>query len=108
MLYPFQEILKLENLPFQDILEEFFTNMTFTKNGNDSLVSVLQTTNELLKNLLTNSSTILEKVNSIIEEVRDYLEVRVMFCLQMAHSVSTLEKFGAKLVQYLTVIKVLV
>lgn len=68
-------MLKLENIPFRDILEELLTNMTLSNKEDDTLMSLLQTANDVLKVLLTNSTTYLETVNSIVEEVRDYLEV---------------------------------
>ncbi|KAG8195500.1 hypothetical protein JTE90_010802 [Oedothorax gibbosus] len=69
-----EELLKPENLPFQEILEELLTNTTLTGNANETLLSFLETANEIAKNFLNNSTSWLEKINLVIEEVRDYLQ----------------------------------
>ncbi|XP_071041815.1 phospholipid-transporting ATPase ABCA1 isoform X1 [Parasteatoda tepidariorum] len=69
-----EELLQPGNLPFQDLLEELLSNVTVTGKTNETLLTVIETMNEIAKEILSNSTAWLNKVNSVIEEVRDYLE----------------------------------
>ncbi|XP_042909741.1 phospholipid-transporting ATPase ABCA1 [Parasteatoda tepidariorum] len=67
-------IIEPGNLPFQDLLEELLSNVTVTGKTNETLLIVIETMNEIAKEILSNSTAWLNKINSMIEEVRDYLE----------------------------------
>ncbi|XP_054718877.1 phospholipid-transporting ATPase ABCA7-like [Uloborus diversus] len=95
----FEEILKPENFPFQDILAEFLSNVTMANDGNETLLTFLENVNNFMQVVLTNSSSWLDKVNQVVEEVRDYL-----MCFEMnrfvAYDTETeIERNGMDLIQ---------
>ncbi|GIY08391.1 phospholipid-transporting ATPase ABCA1 [Caerostris darwini] len=93
-----EELLKPENFPFEDILEDLLINTTLAGHGNETLLSLLQTFNELAKDFLTNSSSWLDRINTVIAEVRDYLECFEMNRFVAYENESAIEFRGQELI----------
>lgn len=53
-------------------------NVNVTGKTNETLLTVIETINEIADEIISNSTAWLNKINSVIEEVRDYLQVRII------------------------------
>ncbi|GFT33344.1 phospholipid-transporting ATPase ABCA1 [Nephila pilipes] len=93
------ELLKPENFPFQEILEELLTNTTISGNSNETVISLLHTISEITRTLLYNSTNFLKKVNVVVEEVRDYLQCFEMNRFVAFESEKDIEMKGMELIK---------
>ncbi|CAL1298938.1 unnamed protein product [Larinioides sclopetarius] len=94
-----EELLKPENFPYEDILGDLLINTSLSGNTTATALSLLQSINELARNLFLNTTAWFDKVNVVIEEVRDYLQCFELNRFDGYNSEGDVEKRGMELIK---------